>query len=62
MLGYWDIFKNFYANKQEENYYMIDSNDEMEIEINYNTVNNNYNIPENIGIVKNNEKITIQDH
>lgn len=61
VLGYWDIFKNFYANKQEENYYMIDSNDEMEIEINNNTVNNNYNIPENIGTVKNNEKITIQD-
>lgn len=61
VLGYWDIFKNFYANKQEENYYMIDSNDEMEIEINNNTVNNNYNIPENIGTVKNNEKITIKD-
>ena len=27
ILGYWDIFKNYYANKQEENFYMIGSND-----------------------------------
>ena len=33
VLGYWDIFKNYYANKQEENYYMIGSNDPLSIKI-----------------------------
>lgn len=61
ILGYWDIFKNYYANKQEETAYFIGSNDPMEIEIDTNTVDNNNNIPQNIGTVKNNSKIVISD-
>ena len=61
ILGYWDIFKNYYANKQEETAYFIGSNDPMEIEIDTNTVDNNDNIPQNIGTVQNNSKIVIKD-
>lgn len=61
IFGYWDIFKNYYANKQEENAFFIGSNDPMEIEINTNTVDNNDNIPQNIGTVQNNSKIVISD-
>lgn len=61
LLGYWDIFKNYYANKQEEIAYFIGSNDPMEIEINTNTVDNNDNIPQNIGTVQNDSKIVITD-
>lgn len=61
LLGYWDIFKNYYANKQEEKAYFIGSNDPMEIEINTNTVDNNDNIPQNIGTVQNDSKIVIAD-
>lgn len=61
LLGYWDIFKNYYANKQENIAYFIGSNDPMEIEINTNTVDNNNNIPQNIGTVQNDSKITITD-
>ena len=61
LLGYWDIFKNYYANKQEEIAYFIGNNDPMEIEINTNTVDNNDNIPQNIGTVQNDSKIVIAD-
>lgn len=61
LLGYWDIFKNYYANKQEDKAYFIGSNDPMEIEINTNTVENNNNILQNIGTVENDGKIVIKD-
>ena len=51
VLGYWDIFKNYYANKQEENYYMIGSNDPLSIKINNVEVTDPNNIPQNVGTI-----------
>lgn len=61
VLGYWDIFKNFYANKQETDFYMIGSNDPLSIKINNATVTDPNNIPQNIGTIKKGAKITIED-
>ena len=52
VLGYWDIFKNYYANKQEENYYMIGSNDPLYVKINNVAIAEPYNIPLNLGAIK----------
>jgi hypothetical protein len=52
VLGYWDIFKNYYVNKQEENYYMIGSNDPLSVKINNVAVTDPNNIPLNIGAIK----------
>lgn len=61
ILGYWDIFKNYYANKQEENYYMIGSNDPLSIQIDGKQVNNPNNIPQNTGTINNKQVIDIDD-
>ena len=61
VLGYWDIFKNFYANKQETDYYMIGSNDPMSIEISGNKIPDPNNIPQNLGTVGENGEIAIDD-
>lgn len=61
VLGYWDIFKNFYANKQEEDFYMIDSNDPLSININNTKITDPNNIPQNQGTVKANSTIEIDD-
>ena len=61
VLGYWDIFKNFYANKQETDYYMIGSNDPMSIEISGNKIPDPNNIPQNLGTVGENGEIPIDD-
>lgn len=61
VLGYWDIFKNFYANKQETDYYMISSNDPMSIEISGNKIPDPNNIPQNLGTVGENGEIAIDD-
>ena len=61
VLGYWDIFKNFYANKQETNYYMIGSNDPMSVEISGNKIPDLNNIPINLGTVGENGEIAIDD-
>lgn len=61
VLGYWDIFKYYYANKQEEKYYMIGSNDPLSIKINNITVTDPNNISQHVGTIKKGEKITIQD-
>lgn len=61
VLGYWDIFKNFYANKQEENYYMIGGNDSLSVKINNVAVTDPYNIPLNIGTIKKSGTIAIAD-
>lgn len=61
VLGYWDIFKNFYANKQEKDYYMIGSNDPLSININNNQITDPNNIPQNQGTVNTNSIIEIDD-
>lgn len=61
VLGYWDIFKNFYANKQEENYYMIGSNDPLSINIDGAQITDPNNIPQNQGTVDVDSIIEIDD-
>lgn len=61
VLGYWDIFKNFYANKQEENYYMIGSNDPLSINIDNAQITDLNNIPQNQGTVNADSIIEIND-
>lgn len=61
VLGYWDIFKNFYANKQEENYYMIGSNDPLSINIDNAQITDLNNIPQNQGTVNAESIIEIDD-
>lgn len=61
VLGYWDIFKNFYANKQETDYYMIGSNDPMSIEISGKKIPDPNEIPQNLGTVGENGEIAIND-
>lgn len=61
VLGYWDIFKNYYANKQEEDYYMIGSNDPLSINIDGANVEDPNNIQQNIGTVNEDSTIQIED-
>ena len=61
LLGYWDIFKNYYANKQEEKAYFIGSNDPIEATINTTPVVNPNNINQTEGTVKVNGTIKIND-
>lgn len=58
ILAYYDIFKNFYANTQEENFYVIGNSDELTVTINGTKVNPNV-IPSNEGRVNNAGIITI---
>lgn len=68
VLGYWDIFKNFYANKQEADYYMIGSNDPLSINIDNTQITDPNNIPQNQGtvnaesIIEINDPLTIYDN
>ena len=52
ILAYYDIFKNYYANTQEENFYIIGNTEELIITINGTEVNPNV-IPGNEGRVNN---------
>ena len=52
ILAYYDIFKNFYANTQEENFYIIGNSESLNIAINGTEVNPNI-IPSNEGRVNN---------
>lgn len=61
ILGYWDIFKNYYANKQEEKAYFIGSNDPISATINNKNISNPNNIPQQEGTVKPSEIISIDD-
>lgn len=61
ILGYWDIFKNFYANKQEDKAYFIGSNDEIVAGINDKVVNNPNNITQAEGTVSNGMLVEIND-
>lgn len=58
ILAYYDIFKNYYANTQEENFYIIGNTEELTITINGTEVNPNI-IPSNEGRVNNTGVITI---
>ena len=58
ILAYYDIFKNYYANTQEENFYIIGNTEELTITINGTEVNPNV-IPSNEGRVNNTGIITV---
>jgi hypothetical protein len=58
ILAYYDIFKNYYANTQEENFYIIGNTEELTITINEKRVNPNV-IPSNDGRINNAGVITI---
>ena len=61
MLGYWDIFKNYYANKQEKKAYFIGSNDPLSINIDNSQIENPNNISQQIGTVNEDSTIIIND-
>lgn len=58
ILAYYDIFKNYYANTQEENFYIIGNSEKLTITINGTEVNPNV-IPSNEGRIGNTGVITI---
>ena len=58
ILAYYDIFRNYYANTQEENFYIIGNTEELTITINGTEVNPNV-IPSNEGRNNNTGVITI---
>lgn len=49
ILTYFDIFKNYYANTQEENFYMIGGSPIIKAQINGENIPNNDNIPSALG-------------
>nr|DAU56871.1 MAG TPA: Major capsid protein [Microviridae sp.] len=58
-LMYYDIFKNYYANTQEDNFYIIGNTEDLDITINGEAVNPNV-IPSNVGRVNNSANIKIK--
>ena len=58
ILAYYDIFKSYYANTQEENFYIIGNTEELTMTIYGTEVNPNI-IPSNEGRVNNTGVITI---
>lgn len=61
LLGYWDIFKNYYANKQEQKAYFIGSNDPLSVNIDNSQIENPNNISQQIGTVYEDSTIIIND-
>lgn len=59
ILSYFDIFKNYYANTQEENFYMIGTSPKITAVINSNPIPNADNIPQILGEITNGKTITI---
>lgn len=51
ILTYFDIFKNYYANTQEENFYMIGTSPKLSVNINSKVVNNPDDIVESQGAI-----------
>lgn len=49
ILTYFDIFKNYYANTQEENFYMIGESPKIKTQINGENIPDNDNIPSALG-------------
>ena len=58
ILAYYDIFKNYYANTQEKNFYIIGNTEDLTITINGTEVNPNV-IPSDEGRINNKGVITI---
>ena len=59
ILTYFDIFKNYYANTQEENFYMIGDSPKLTITIDGENIPDNENIPSALGEITSNSAITI---
>lgn len=59
ILTYFDIFKNYYANTQEENFYMIGGSPKLTVVINSNLIPDPDNIPLNIGGITSGQTITM---
>jgi len=59
ILTYFDIFKNYYANTQEENFYMIGTSPKITAVVNNNPIPDTDNIPLNLGGITNGKTITI---
>lgn len=59
ILTYFDIFKNYYANTQEKNFYMIGGSPVLKILINGENILDNDNIPTALGEITSNSAIII---
>ena len=59
ILTYFDIFKNYYANTQEENFYIIGGSPVLKISINGENIPDNDNIPSALGEINSNSVIII---
>ena len=59
ILTYFDIFKNYYANTQEENFYMIGGSPVLRVSINGDNIPDNDNIPTSLGEINSNSAIII---
>lgn len=59
ILTYFDIFKNYYANTQEENFYMIGTSPKITVQINGENIPDNDNIPSALGEINSNSAITM---
>lgn len=59
ILTYFDIFKNYYANTQEENFYMIGGSPEFNVKINGKDIPNNDDIPRTLGEITSTSSITL---
>lgn len=59
ILTYFDIFKNYYANTQEENFYMIGGSPVFNVQINGKDIPNNDDIPGALGEITTTSSITL---
>jgi hypothetical protein len=59
ILTYFDIFKNYYANTQEENFYMIGGSPVFNVKINGKDIPNNDDIPSTLGEITSTSSITL---
>lgn len=59
ILTYFDIFKNYYANTQEENFYMIGGSPTLKVSINAENIPDNDNIPSGLGEITSTSVIII---
>lgn len=59
ILTYFDIFKNYYANTQEENFYMIGGSPVFNVRINGKNIPNNDDIPGALGEITTASSITL---
>lgn len=59
LIMYYDIFKNYYANTQEENFYTIGGSTKLKVTINGDTIENPNNIPNTLGEITSASTITL---